>query len=238
MMQAFILAGGLGTRLRAALPDLPKPLAPVAGRPFITHLLCWLRQQDINRVTLCLGYQAQAVIDALGGGAGLGLQLSYSVETEPLGTGGALKLASRDSTGSALVLNGDTFFDFELAGLFATHRSTGAWVTLALKREASGLARGCAQLAEDGRIRAFVEKPETAREALISAGVYVFEPEAFAHFPVQAAFSLEREYFPGLAAAGRLAGHVAEGYFVDIGAPAAWQQFERDLLEGRVHDCT
>ena len=233
-MRAFVLAGGLGTRLRPALPDLPKPLAPIAGRPFITYLLSWLRRHEVSDVTLCLGYKAETVRDTLGDGRELSVRLAYSVEPEPLGTGGALKLALTSSTEPALVVNGDTYCDFDLSELLAAHEAADGWATLALWREGNGTARGCVELDEDGYIIAFNEKPPVAESVLVSAGVYVFGTAALESLPAPRAFSLEREFFPGLAAARRLRGHVVTGYFVDIGTPETWRQFEQDLAENKV----
>jgi len=235
MNKAFILAGGLGTRLRPAIPDVPKPIAPVAGQPFITYPIRWLRRQGITDITLCLGHRASAIMQVLGDGELLGVRISYSVESKPLGTGGSLKLALGSHTAPVIVANGDTYFELDSTSLLTVHEALGEWVTLALKKARPGQAGGYVEVGLDGLIRTFVEKPsKLSSEALISAGVYVFGQKAISMLP-DSSFSLERDFFPTLASAGHLAAYVTEGYFADIGTPESWQQFERDVLEGKVN---
>jgi len=235
MIRAFILAGGLGTRLSPAIGELPKPLAPIAGKPFIYYPINWLHRQGIADITLCLGYHANEVMQALGDGEQFEVRITYSVENEPLGTGGAIRLALRQRNGPALVINGDTYFEMDVAAFLISHRTLNGSVTLALIRTPSGHSRGCVELTPDGFIRSFVEKPDNySGEVLINAGIYFFDDSVDLESYPEKKFSLERDYFPILARAGRLTGYISEGYFIDIGTPESWRQFERDVLGGMI----
>ncbi len=185
MLRALILAGGMGTRLKPALQELPKPLAPIAGRPFISYPLSWLRRQGVEEITLCLGYKAELFIQELGNGEQLGIRLSYSIEEASLGTGGALKFALMGYTDPIIVLNGDTYLKFNLASLLTAHKALGGSTTLALKKTRLGTSRGCVELNNDGRIEAFIEKPlKVYGECFINAGVYIFaQPELLEAYP-------------------------------------------------------
>ncbi len=163
---ALVLAGGLGTRLRAVVADRPKPLAPVAGKPFLHYVLDHLARQGLRRVTLCVGYRAEAVQDYVRDGQEWGLQAGYSQEQAALGTAGALRQASLSLGEAFFALNGDTLFRVDLAALWEQHIRVGGLATVALLRVAeSGSAslRGCVRLSEDGHILAFDEKPAQAQ---------------------------------------------------------------------------
>jgi NDP-sugar pyrophosphorylase family protein len=233
---ALVLAGGLGTRLRAVLADRPKSLALVAGKPFLHYVLDYLRRQDLRRVILCVGYLASQVRDFAQDGKDWDLEITYSLEQTTLGTGGALRQASADLDESFIALNGDTLFSVDLCALWEQHVRVGGLATVALLRVPDGSARGCVRLAEDGQILAFDEKPIHAQgkplPALVNGGVYVLEPQALSVIQPGQAASIEREVFPRLAARGLLAGHVQQAYFADIGTPESLTAFERDVLEG------
>ena len=217
--QAVILAGGLGTRLRAVLPGLPKALAPVAGRPFVEYLLLQLRRHHVADVVLAVGYRAELVERHVGDGSSWGVRARYSREAEPLGTGGALKRAAMLLDGSTfLVMNGDSFFDVPLHDLVARHREAGALGTLALvERPALGDRYGAVETDDAGRVVAFREKGPPTRRGGVNGGVYALEPEVLSAIPDGRPVSLEREVFPALA--GRLHGRPYDGYFIDIGVP-------------------
>ena len=233
-MKALILAGGLGTRLRPRFGDLPKPLAPLGGRPFLARQLEWLVAAGLREAVLCTGHGAEAVRDALGGGEALGIELRYSVEQEPLGTGGALQLAGRCVTGPCLVANGDTLAPCDPWALERTRWESGALGAVALFRVPDASGRGRVELHPDGRVARFVEKdPAHAGPAWVNGGLYAFAPDLWRRMPrppagqPAAAFSLERDILPALAADGRLAALLVDGEFFDIGTPAEWERAER-----------
>jgi NDP-sugar pyrophosphorylase family protein len=229
---AIVLAGGLGTRLRAVVADRPKVLALAAGRPFLNYILNLLAGQGIREVVLCVGYMAEKVKEFAGDGRPWGLHIRYSQEETPLGTGGALRKASAQMESPFFALNGDTLFMVDLNALWLAHCSTQALATVALLPVQDGSARGCVKLDENGKITSFDEKPPAKGIALINGGVYVLESGVLNSLPTGQPASIEREIFPSLAAKGKLAGHVEPAYFVDIGTPESLLAFEQDLIEG------
>ena len=233
-MIAIILAGGLGTRLRAAVNDRPKVLAPVAGNPFLEYVLTFLSSQGIRRVILSIGYLGEQVKEFAGNGQRWDLDLSYSEEHTPLGTGGALRLASQGLDEPFFALNGDTLFLVDLARLYNAHRDWGALATIALLPVEESHERGCVVLDMSGKILSFDEKPVHAGPALVNGGVYVLEPEALDSVPDGQRVSIERQVFPRLASEGRLYGQVQHSYFSDIGTPENLAAFERDVLAKRL----
>jgi len=222
---AIVLAGGLGTRLRAAVPDLPKPMAPVAGRPFLEHLLDYWIDQGIRHFILSVGYKADIIQERFGA-AYRQASIDYAVEETPRGTGGGLLLASsrlKDRTRPFLVVNGDTFFAVSLDALAEAHRTHAADWTFALFRTRErGRYLGMA-LAEDGCIHS-LGAGVAEGERLANGGVYLVSPVALersaAGLETGAAVSLENGLLPALMArGGRLFGLPCEGSFIDIGVP-------------------
>lgn len=227
-MKAFVLAGGLGTRLRPRFGDLPKPLAPLNGQPFLARQLGWLKSRGVPAAVICAGYGADQLQDALGDGAALGVSLEWSVEPEPLGTGGALKLAEHFVDGPALVVNGDTLGDADPWTLERDRWEWGAIGAVALYRVEDARARGRVEH-EEGLITRFVEKDASfTGPAWVNGGQYAFSPELWRHLPAGAS-SLERDVLPKLAGDGRLLGALSEGQFWDIGTPEDFERAEREL---------
>lgn len=214
-VHVLILAGGLGTRLRSLVSDRPKVLAEVAGRPFITYLLDQLAQAGFQAATLLTGYKGDMVEHELGL-AYRGIQLGYSVEESPLGTGGAIRAAARViACEELLVLNGDTFFDVDFRQLVQTAR-TG--MDLMACRRVPDVGRyGAVQVDPRGRVSALAEKGPQG-PGLINAGIYVLHRESIASWP-EPQFSIETDYFPQRLAAERLYGEPCDGAFIDIGVP-------------------
>ena len=226
-MKAFVLAGGLGTRLRPRFGDLPKGLAPLGGRPFLTHLLEWLAGAAVREVVLCAGFGAERLREALGNGAAFGVRLEYSIEPEPLGTGGALRLAQRFVDGPALVVNGDTLVSCDPWEIERARWEQGAEGAVALYRVADAASRGRVECDEEGRVARFVEKdPTHSGPAWVNGGLYAFSPRLWKRFG-PGTVSLERDVLPGVAAEGRLRGVAREGDFYDIGTPEEWERAER-----------
>ncbi|HTK31659.1 MAG TPA: nucleotidyltransferase family protein [Candidatus Saccharimonadaceae bacterium] len=226
-MKAFVLAGGLGTRLKPRFGDLPKALAPLGGRPFLAHQLEWLAGWNVRDVVLCAGVGAEAVQAALGDGAAFGVRLTYSIEPEPLGTGGALRLAAPRVDGPVLVLNGDTLAECDPWALERARWESGALGAVALYEVPDAASRGRVECDDEGRIVRFVEKDARhVGPAWVNGGLYAFAPRLWTFLP-SGVSSLERDTLPRVAAEGRLTGLRAEGTFYDIGTPEEWERAER-----------
>jgi NDP-sugar pyrophosphorylase family protein len=227
-----VLAGGLGTRLRAAVADRPKVLALVHGRPFLAYLLDQFAGAGVRQTVLLTGYMADRV-EAEFGRAFAGMSLAYSPEPQPLGTGGALRHALPLLTRpTVLVLNGDSYCDLDPAAFFAQHQGSGAEATLALTAVADASRYGKVRLSDDGRVERFEEKQAGAGPGWINAGVYLLARRLVEEVPAGRAVSLERDVFPGWAASGRCRGYRAAGRFLDIGTPESYAEaatfFARD----------
>src|SRR3954451_5666903 len=235
-MQALILAGGEGTRLRPLTSTIPKPVVPLVDRPFITFMLEWLRRHGVDDVILSTGHMASGVRNVLGDGSGIGIRLRYVEEQEPLGTGGAVKLAESFLDERFLVLNGDVLTDFDLSAQIAAHEAYGATGTLALIAVPDPSAYGLVRLEDGGAVREFVEKPSPDQidTRLVSAGAYVLERSVLDLMPADTNVSIEREVFPRLIGDG-LYGHAAQGYWLAIGPPQSFQGATLAILEGKVH---
>ncbi len=224
-----MLAGGLGSRLRPRFGDLPKALAPLRGRPFLAHQIEWLVAAGIREVVLCAGVGADRIREALGDGASLGVRLQYSIEGEPLGTGGALALAAAWVDGPALVVNGDTLMKCDPWSLERLRWENGAEGAIALFEVADASSRGHVECDGEGRIMRFVEKDARhSGAAWVSGGLYAFSPLLWRRLPGGAS-SLERDVLPALAAEGLLRGLPLAGTFYDIGTPEEWERAERQL---------
>ena len=228
-MECVVLAGGKGTRLRSVVSDLPKCMAPVAGRPFLAWLLDDLREAGFDHIILSLGYKHEAV-EAWVASRPDRDSITCVVEEEPLGTGGGVRLALRQAREDAVfILNGDTFFGVDYPDMQAFHRQSGAQATLALKPLRDFDRYGEVTLDGEGRITAFREKRPCA-EGLINGGVYLLQRDALAEMPER--FSLEKDYFEPKAESAGLAGFRSEGYFIDIGIPADYARAQRDFADG------
>ena len=232
-MWAIILAGGKGTRLRPLTLARPKPVVPLANRPFLSYQLEALRAAGIRRAVLSLSYRPEEVQAAIRGFSPRGLALSYTVEEEPLGTGGAVRYAAAGRAATLVVLNGDVLSDIDLRAVLEFHRSRRAQATIVLTPVEDPTAYGLVQLGRDGRVQGFLEKPswEEVSTNTINAGVYVLEPELLRFFP-PGHCSIERDFFPRLVQERvPFYGFVHGGYWLDIGTSEKYLQAHRDLLE-------
>ncbi|HUA45949.1 MAG TPA: NDP-sugar synthase [Solirubrobacteraceae bacterium] len=235
-MQALILAGGEGTRLRPLTSTIPKPVVPLVDRPFISYMLEWLRSHGVDDVILGCGFMADAVRSVLGDGSALAIRLRYLEEPRPLGTGGALKFAEELLDERFFMLNGDVLADLDLTAQLEQHERTGARATLALYPVEDPSAYGLVRCNPDDSVREFIEKPglDELDTNLISAGAYILERDILYGMPPAGAnVSIEREVFPRLVGNG-LFGYVASGYWLDIGTPDRYLQGTYDILEGKV----
>lgn len=235
-MQALILVGGEGTRLRPLTSTVPKPVVPLVDRPFIAYMLEWLRRHGVDDVIMSCGFLATSVRNVLGDGSAYGLRLRFVEEPEPLGTGGALKYAEQFLDERFLMLNGDTLTDIDLTAQIAQHEETGASGTLALVPVSDPSSYGLVRLNDDRTVKGFLEKPSPDQidTNLISAGAYVLERAAVLDLiPPDQNVSIEREVWPRLVGNG-LHGYAAEAYWMDIGTPQRYLQGTFDILEGNV----
>ncbi len=235
-MQALILAGGEGTRLRPLTSTIPKPVVPLVGRPFISYMLEWLRRHGVEDVILGCGFMADRVRGVLGDGSGLGIRLRYLEEPRPLGTGGALKFAEDLLDERFFMLNGDVLTDIDLTAQLEAHERTGARATLALVPVEDPSAYGLVRLDPDNAVSAFVEKPgpEQTDTNLINAGAYILERTVLDGMPPAGTnVSIERDVFPMLVGRG-LYGYECSGYWLDIGTPERYLRATYDILEGKV----
>jgi mannose-1-phosphate guanylyltransferase len=234
-MQAVILVGGQGTRLRPLTSNIPKPVVQLVDRPFISFMLEWLRGHGVDDVIMSCGFLADGVRSVLGDGSELGIRLRFVEEPEPLGTAGALKLAEPMLDERFLMLNGDVLTDIDLTEQIAQHEASGARATLALVAVADPTAYGVVVLEDDRSVRDFVEKPsaEDVPSNLISAGAYVLERSILELIAPDRNVSIEREVWPALIGAG-LYGYPSQSYWLDIGTPARYLQGTFDIIAGNV----
>lgn len=216
-MKAIILAGGLGTRLRDIVKDVPKPMALVAGKPFLEYLVLQLMKWDISEIILSIGYKGDVIKTYFGNGKRFGVKFRYSEEKEPLGTGGAIResLTYLDDK-QFIVMNGDSFLNVDFHELVSCHYERHAKATIGLVHAQSTSRYGRVELNENGEVVRFLEKsPE--RDGLINGGVYIFRSEVFNGIS-SGNVSLEKEILPSLVNHG-LYGIIVHGFFIDIGVP-------------------
>lgn len=226
--EAIILAGGLGTRLRSAVPDLPKCMAPVAGRPFLHYVIGYYKKQGIEKFIFCLGYKHELIEEYLNQSFS-DLQYDVTIEEEPLGTGGAiyqgaLKAASSD----VIVLNGDTFFEVDVAGLSFFHKSKNADCTVCLKEMKNSDRYGVVEINGEGRITSFKEK-NFYELSIINGGVYALNTRSFLAETFPEKFSFEKDYFEKYFREKKIYGFKQDGYFIDIGIPADYNKAQEDF---------
>ena len=234
-MQALVLAGGEGTRLRPLTYTTPKPVMPLAGRPFLSFMLDWLKRYGFDEVILSCGFMSDGVHRVLGD-IYEGMRLRYVIEEEPLGTAGPVRLAHDEDLleERLLVLNGDVLTDMELTAELAWHQERSARATLALIAVDDVASYGVVPTDDDGRVEQFLEKTEGPTPTnRINAGAYVLERDVVETIEPGRPVSFEREIFPALVGDG-LYGWPAEGYWIDIGTPERYLESTFDLLSGRV----
>jgi mannose-1-phosphate guanylyltransferase len=237
-MNAVILVGGGGTRLRPLTYTCPKPLIPVLNRPLITHLIDNLRRHGVDRVVFAAAASEKRLEEVLGNGAAAGIEISYCYETEPLGSGLAVKAAAKDFTEAFFVCNGDVITDLDVADMAARHKERGAIISISLATVEDPSAYGVAELDRSDRITRFVEKPPRgeAPSNYANAGTWLFEPEVLDHIPDEKMDrSLEQLVFPSLIAEGYLVlGYPSHAYWMDVGTSERYLQLHADLLQGRI----
>jgi len=234
-VSAFILAGGLGTRLRQVVRDRPKPMAPVDGRPFLEILVFCLAQKGVRDFVFLTGYRGNAIEEHFVEHRPPGVSIAFCREEEPLGTGGAVKHAERFAGDPTLLVNGDTYFDCDLKALYDFHTDRRPLVTLSLRGVRDVSRYGSVTVDDRGFITGFREKGEgPARAGLINAGVSMLSMPFIKSLPSGRAFSMERDVFPEVARSGKMAGLRQNGDFFDIGTPESYEAFSLFMKERRL----
>lgn len=226
-MEAIVLAGGFGTRLKKVVQDVPKPMAPVADKPFLSYLLDQLDRQGCAHAVLAVGYKREAIQDFFGSGY-KGISLSYSIEDKPLLTGGALKKALQMVTEeSVLVLNGDTFFGVNFSKMMDFHYQTHSDATLAVKELHDFSRYGTVHFDDDYRITRFVEK-KACQEGFINGGVYVLNRTLFGDIS-QDKFMMEKDFLEKYVDSKVFSAFPCDGYFIDIGIPEDYEKANKEF---------
>ncbi len=235
-MQAVVLVGGFGTRLRPLTLSVPKPLLPIANVRQLEHLIADLGSAGVTRVVLALGFKPEPFFEAFPEGVCAGVELHYAVEPEPLDTAGAVAFAARDAgvDETFVVMNGDILGDLDVASLVDFHRAHGAEGTLHLTPVEDPSQYGVVEVDEEGWVRRFVEKPAPGETTsrVINAGTYVLEPSVIERIPAGQKISIERVVFPAMVAEGRLAAMATDDYWIDTGRPDTYLQANLDLIDG------
>jgi len=240
MLEAILLVGGQGTRLRPLTISTPKPMLPVAGYACTEHQIALARKAGVGRIILGTSYRAEVFEEYFGHGENFGVELVYAVEDEPLGTGGAIRNAAShltcDPDDPVVIFNGDVLTGLDISGLVQKWRDANADVALYLTRVADPRAYGLVPTDANGRVLEFLEKPTTPEEIVtdqINAGCYIFKRSVIDSIPSDRPVSVERETFPALLAADRMViGVVDDGYWLDLGTPLAFAKGSADLVRG------
>ena len=236
-MKAVVMAGGFGTRLRPLTAHLPKPLVPVGNIPIMEHMVRLLKKHGFTDLCVLLYFLPDTITGHFGDGSGWGVSMTYFTPAADLGTAGAVKFAVGDSNEPVLVVSADVLTDFDLSEAVAFHRSKDAEATMVLTRVEQPLAYGIVITDEEGRVLRFLEKPSWGEvfSDTINTGIYLLEPTVFPAIPAARPYDFGKELFPALLASGRpLWGHVAKGYWRDVGDLAEYRTAHLDLLQGRV----
>jgi D-glycero-alpha-D-manno-heptose 1-phosphate guanylyltransferase len=221
-MEAIILAGGLGTRLRSVITDVPKPMAPVAGRPFLDYILYYLKNQGVTRVILAVGYKWEIIKELYDHPENtFGLEIEYSVETEPLGTGGAIfKAIELINDDDFFIINGDTSFEIPLPQLKQFAYNKNAQIAMALKVVDDSARYGSVELNDEGRVLTFVEKgANNSAEVKINGGIYFMQKSLVKQFNFPQKFSFEVDFLQQNMQTMLVYGEAFSSSFIDIGIP-------------------
>jgi len=235
-MKAVILVGGEGTRLRPLTCNTTKAMVPILNKPFLEHLLGCLKGHDVTDIILALSYLPERIRDYFGDGAEMGVRLSYLIEEEPLGTGGAVKNAEKYLDESFLMLNGDIFTDMSITAMIDFHRQRRAAVTIAVTPVEDPTPYGLIETDDRGRISRFTEKPSRAQVTtnMINAGIYILEPDILTRIPSGKKVSIEKETFQQLLARKEaMYAYPASAYWLDMGTPEKYLRLNHDLLTGK-----
>jgi len=232
-MKAVVLIGGEGTRLRPLTFNTPKAIMPILNRPFLEHLLGYLKEHGVTDAILAMGYLPDPIQSCLGDGTQLGVRLTYLVEESPLGTAGAVKNAESYLDGPFLVLNGDIITGIDLTAMMKRHKEVKPKVSIALTPVDNPTIYGVVETDTRGMVQRFVEKPtwDKVTTNMINAGIYILEPEVLAHIPASTPSMFENYLFPRLLEIGEpILGYPSDAYWIDIGTPEKYLKANHDLL--------
>ncbi|TMG52765.1 MAG: nucleotidyl transferase [Chloroflexi bacterium] len=236
-MQAVVMAGGEGSRLRPLTINRPKPMVPIVNQPCLGHIFDLLKRHGIEDSFVTLQYLASVIQDSYGDGGSVGMRLRYSIEESPLGTGGSVRQLAGDLDGTFIVISGDALTDIDLSKVIAFHKERGAAVTLTLVHVPNPLEYGVVITEPDGRIRKFLEKPSWGEvfSDTINTGIYVIEPRVLERYEMGEVFDFGKDLFPKLLLEGEpLFGYIADGYWTDIGSITEYARANADLLNGKL----
>lgn len=233
--EAIILAGGLGTRLRSVVADLPKCLAPVAGKPFLHYVIDFLKTEGITSFIISVGYKNEDIINFIDKNFPFharhnsDIKFQFSVEEEPLGTGGAIKLSCKKLTGTEVIIcNGDTLFQIDIRQLINFHQQNNADCSLCLKPMTDFDRYGVVELNEDQSIKTFKEK-QFYKTGLINGGVYALNRSTFCDENLPDKFSFEKDYLEKFVGKRKMYGLIQDEYFIDIGIPEDFERAQSEL---------
>ena len=232
LQTAIILAGGFGTRLQTLVSDVPKPLAPINGHPFLSYQMNYLKHFGIKKIILSVGYLSEKIIEFYGSEFD-GLQINYVVENEPLGTGGGIRLGLEQCEDEyALVLNGDSFFDVDISEFFRLHVNELSQFSLALRKVENASRYGAIETDTNNRIISFKEKADEKKSGYINGGVYILNKKMYLDTnPLSTNFSIEKDFFEKQHGKIIIKGFEFTGYFIDIGVPEDYKQAQNDFKE-------
>lgn len=232
MFEAIVLAGGLGTRLREVVKDVPKPMAPVGDKPFLYYIMSYLKNQDVNRIILAVSYKKESIINYFGNNF-CGIQVLYSIEQEPLGTGGGIKKALQyTDSQDVFVVNGDTYFCIDLKDFFKFHSENNADVTIALKHVDKAVRYGIVKISDKGEVLGFLEKKENS-SGFVNGGMYLINKKRFNEYTnnYPENFSFEKDIL--VKKEMSIFAKVYSDYFIDIGVP---EDYEKFCKESKIKD--
>src|SRR5213083_1681883 len=237
-MQAVVMAGGEGSRLRPLTINRPKPMVLIVNKPCLGHIFDLLQRHGINEAFVTLQYLASQIQDSFGDGGAIGMRLKYSVEETPLGTGGSVRQIGDALDDTFIVISGDALTDIDLSAVIAFHKERKAAVTLTLYHVPNPLEYGVVITdPNDGRITKFLEKPSWGEvfSDTINTGIYVIEPRVLERYKVGESFDFSKDLFPQLLADGEpLYGYIASGYWTDVGSINEYARANADVLQGKV----
>lgn len=226
-MRTLILAGGMGTRLKGIINDIPKPMAPVGKKPFLEYLILQLKRHKLTDIVICLGFKGDKIKEYFKDGKRWGVKISYSIEYEPLGTGGAIKFAEKlINDENFIVMNGDSFLEIDLNMMINFHLDVGSYITIALVEVEDPARYGIVEINGRNKIKNFDEKSSSLKLKLVNAGVYIFNRKILHYFP-NGKVSLEEEIFPKLIGKG-IYGFPVKGFFIDIGTPESYKSIRNN----------
>ena len=227
--EAIVLAGGFGTRLQGVVKDLPKPMAPVNGRPFLTYVLDYLIDYEYERVVLSVGYLYEKIVDYFGKKY-KALEIDYAVEEEPLGTGGGILFAmSKCTSENVLVINGDTMFKVDLTAFEHFHQEKNGLLSIVLREVEDVTRYGSVNIGENGMIMLFSEKQASSGSGFINGGVYLINRKIFEKYPQQQKFSFEKDLMTKYYTQECFYAMPSDGYFIDIGIPEDYSRAQQEL---------